>query len=616
MSDSGDEGPEKGEETRGGEAKCDAPVRDADAGDGDKTRAEPDEQKKPPVKVGKPINLTKSSTANREKQPKIPNSKKTPPQRKQTSPATLALAALREKSIQHPLQLCQLTLYVQPHTAGAIIGLRGRTILTVQREAMRNTMGHEGVIKISVMNESAGRDIDGQPIVQEEGELNTGESPWTHLPTQIDDLAEEEDWTPVVIRGDPLGCFAAARQLLPLVEGEYDPDIVFDVPINKAKHNQIVGKRGITIAALSATYETRLMVPPNELMSNVGPANYWEARKVAQEQKQNEAGSTLLFGGGNGGSHVVTSVKEALDYGGLEPNIVQLEGEIDNVEKCLVKILGIISGEDTITPQGEMIAVDDPVDDKPGEELAFESATKSVPVFKSREPPSAMKAPSLVKAEKEVLPKESQPETKKEAPKKKDKEPTAEAIIIKEWSATSKLLNLGKIRKVQRKTNTIIRRKKIHLETDKADGEDNDNEEQIGTEEDSVIEDDDDAVNFDEEADPKEDDVAKTATKYIITGKTQNVRSAAAQFEKILDLEPGAAVVTDTTDIRPSKGRRGPKRHPPRSAKQGGDGEEKKPRGGRGRGSGKGKGRGSGRGKSGGKGRGRGGEKPNATKSS
>ena len=141
------------------------------------------------------------------------------------------------------------------------------------------------------------------------------------------------------LQGDPLGCFAAARQLLPLVEGEYDPDIVFDVPINKAKHNQIVGKRGITIAALSATYETRLMVPPNELMSNVGPANYWEARKVAQEQKQNEAGSTLLFGGGNGSSHVVPSVKEALDYGGLEPNIVQLEGEIDNVEKCLVKVL-------------------------------------------------------------------------------------------------------------------------------------------------------------------------------------------------------------------------------------------------------------------------------------
>lgn len=208
MADAGEEEPGKGEDLalfpEGGEGECDAPVSDADAVDGDKTQTGPEDQNKPPVKVGKPINLAKPSASNREKQPKNPNSKKAPPQRKQTSPTTLALAALREKSIQHPLQLCQLTLYVQPHTVGAIIGLRGRTILTVQREAMRNTMGHEGVIKISVMNESAGRDIDGQPIVQEggePGELNTGESPWTHLPTQVDDLAEEEDWTPVVIRG-------------------------------------------------------------------------------------------------------------------------------------------------------------------------------------------------------------------------------------------------------------------------------------------------------------------------------------------------------------------------------------------------------------------------------
>ena len=202
VADLGEGGPEKCEDlARGGEAECDAPVGEAGASDGDSTQTEPEEQKKPQVKVGKPINLTKPSTVNREKQPKNPNSKKTPPQRKQTSPATLALAALRETSIQHPLQLCQLTLYVQPHTVGAIIGLRGRTILTVQREAMRNTMGHEGVIKISVMNESAGRDINGQPIVHEGVELNTGESPWAHLPTRIDDLSEEEDWTPVVIKG-------------------------------------------------------------------------------------------------------------------------------------------------------------------------------------------------------------------------------------------------------------------------------------------------------------------------------------------------------------------------------------------------------------------------------
>lgn len=39
----------------------------------------------------------------------------------------------------------------------------------------------------------------------------------------------------------------------------------------------------------------------------------------------------------------------------------------------------------------------------------------------------------------------------------------------------------------------------------------------------------------------------KTATKYIITGRTESVRSAAAQFEKILGLEPGSSAIIDTT---------------------------------------------------------------------
>lgn len=40
----------------------------------------------------------------------------------------------------------------------------------------------------------------------------------------------------------------------------------------------------------------------------------------------------------------------------------------------------------------------------------------------------------------------------------------------------------------------------------------------------------------------------KTATKYIITGKTESVKSAAAQFEKILGLDPGSSNITDTTN--------------------------------------------------------------------
>jgi len=40
----------------------------------------------------------------------------------------------------------------------------------------------------------------------------------------------------------------------------------------------------------------------------------------------------------------------------------------------------------------------------------------------------------------------------------------------------------------------------------------------------------------------------RSATKYIISGKTESVRSAALQFEKILGLEPGSSVITDTTN--------------------------------------------------------------------
>jgi len=55
--------------------------------------------------------------------------------------------------------------------------------------------------------------------------------------------------------------------------------------------------------------------------------------------------------------------------------------------------------------------------------------------------------------------------------------------------------------------------------------------------------------NDDDDGVPKEVSFAgpKTATKYIITGKTEAVRSATAQFEKILGLEPGSSAIVDTT---------------------------------------------------------------------
>ena len=134
------------------------------------------------------------------------------------------------------------------------------------------------------------------------------------------------------------------------------------MPIHKAKHNLLVGKGGITIAALSATYETRIMIPPNELMSNVGGGeNVWKQRQHAHQT--HDAGSMALFGkvSNTGGTGSNNQNLNATGTGSLPPQIIQLEGDVDNVEQCLVKMLNIVAGERWV-PTGvivEMAEVND-----------------------------------------------------------------------------------------------------------------------------------------------------------------------------------------------------------------------------------------------------------------
>mmetsp|Transcript_13169 Transcript_13169/g.18865 ORF Transcript_13169/g.18865 Transcript_13169/m.18865 type:complete len:302 (-) Transcript_13169:208-1113(-) len=77
----------------------------------------------------------------------------TTPQQPIPPPSTeaLALARLRQKAISHPLQQCQLTIYVPPNAVGAIIGRGGRTILSVQQEAKRRSLGHDMGVRIHVV---------------------------------------------------------------------------------------------------------------------------------------------------------------------------------------------------------------------------------------------------------------------------------------------------------------------------------------------------------------------------------------------------------------------------------------------------------------------------------
>jgi hypothetical protein len=92
-------------------------------------------------------------------------------------------------------------------------------------------------------------------------------------------------WTPVVIRAGPCAALAAGQRLLDTV-GELD-EVVLDFPLSRNKHASLIGKRGLVLANLSADTSVRIMVPAKEVRHDV----------------------------------------------------VQLEGELGNVRKCLEKIL-------------------------------------------------------------------------------------------------------------------------------------------------------------------------------------------------------------------------------------------------------------------------------------
>jgi len=96
-------------------------------------------------------------------------------------------------------------------------------------------------------------------------------------------------WTPVVIRADPCAALSAAQRLEDIV-GELD-EVVLDLPLSRSKHASLIGKRGLVLANLSADTQVRIMVPRRELRHDV----------------------------------------------------VQLEGQLQNVQQCLEKVLQLAS---------------------------------------------------------------------------------------------------------------------------------------------------------------------------------------------------------------------------------------------------------------------------------
>jgi hypothetical protein len=96
--------------------------------------------------------------------------------------------------------------------------------------------------------------------------------------------------TPVVIRADIEAALAAGKCLWDACKGKLD-EVVLDIPLARHRHSTVLGQNGRTLGKLSADYNVRIMVPHHE------------------------------------SGH----------------NVVQLEGDLGNVQKCLVDLLQVAS---------------------------------------------------------------------------------------------------------------------------------------------------------------------------------------------------------------------------------------------------------------------------------
>ena len=201
------------------------------------------------------------------------------------------------------------------------------------------------------------------------------------------------------------------------------------------------------VAALSAQYNVRIMVPPT--------AN-----------RDGELPSAPLM------IHSQSST--------LHPNAIQLEGTLDAIELCLVKMLSIVAGEKW-NPPGVIVS---------------------------------------------------------EEPRNHSDTSNGKAFAVVTANHDSPNIGPNKIRTVQRKTNTLVRKKKGRFFLKGIEYGFNA----------SSIEDTEKEPSFENEDDEKEEDahatVSKASISFLLSGNLENVKLAATQLEKLLRLEPDSAVIT------------------------------------------------------------------------
>lgn len=363
-------------------------------------------------------------------------------------------------AIVHPQQ-CLLTCFIPPSRVGAVIGRKGNTILHIQKEASKQGWG--GQVRLSVVSGSnTGHEKDSQGI---QGNITIKEEGHEFLnQNNVEVENPTNSWAPVIIRGDPCGVFAAAKLLVPLlrdgasgtvddgVETAFDmDDVVLDIPVHRSKHSMIIGKRGLTIATLSAEHNVRIMVPHRTAMKS----------------------STVNV------------------------NVIQLEGELYNVEKCLGQILKLICSPSAPFRTNNVIAT---------------GTRSAADVTASSEMQESSDEKCKVPAEKSIIIKDT---TKKDTK-------FSENTIIVPPELFSLVPSLGRIRNIGKSTNTVIRRKKMQ------DGtlalEEMDEKDESSGDEDHGEK---------NESSTKCNDDAQCTIHLIISGKSKAVNNATSQFQMI-----------------------------------------------------------------------------------
>ena len=101
-------------------------------------------------------------------------------------------------------------------------------------------------------------------------------------PTYTELDFSDPQWTPIVIRADPIAAIHAANAIHDICCPEYVVDrnqlvYILDVPVpavastanSNLRHASIVGKRGNKLIQLSADHKCRVMVPPKQLGHDV-----------------------------------------------------------------------------------------------------------------------------------------------------------------------------------------------------------------------------------------------------------------------------------------------------------------------------------------------------------